>query len=240
MIQIKNNQEKKIIAIIQARMGSMRFPQKMSKLIGPYPLIDWVIKRSLKSNFVDELFLATTKHKRDDFLVDRAKNHSIQFYRGHENDVLSRFIEISKISSPKIIIRICADNPFVDSFELDRLINFYLKNSCDYSFNHQNRMNSGYADGFGAEIFSYDTLRKLSFISKNNNEREHMTLGIWNNRSLFKIKPVPCPHELSFPNLRFDIDTEDDFKKIKYIIDKGVSINSSAFEIINTYHKECL
>ena len=100
-------------------------------------------------------------------------------------------------------------------------------------------MNSGYVDGFGAEIFSYKTLKKLSTISKNNNEREHVTLGIWNNRSLFKIKPVPCPQELSFPNLRFDIDTEDDFKKIKYIIDKDVSINSSAFEIINIYNKEC-
>ena len=59
------------------------------------------------------------------------------------------------------IIRICADNPFIDHIQIDDLINFHNSN-CDYCSNNQDYMNSGYPDGFGAEeILSFNALKKV-------------------------------------------------------------------------------
>ena len=98
--------------------------------------------------------MATSTLTENDYLINHSKSLSVSTYRGSENNVLSRFVEISRKEKADIIIRICADNPFVDPIEIDRLIEFFKSKKCEYSFNHQNRLDSGYADGFGAEIFS--------------------------------------------------------------------------------------
>ena len=139
-----------VFAIIQARMGSSRFPRKMIARLGPYTLIEWVFIRVNKTKNIDKVLLATSDLPRDDELVKIANKYNINVYRGSELDVLKRFYNAAYKNKAKTIIRICADNPFIDPIELDRLINFYNENECDYAFNHQNKLKSNYADGFGA------------------------------------------------------------------------------------------
>ena len=94
-------------------MRSSRLPGKMSYKLGGYPIIDWVIRRSLKSNLVDNIILATSINPENDYLIKRAHLHGIDTYRGSENNVLSRFVEVAKREHADIIVRICADNPFI-------------------------------------------------------------------------------------------------------------------------------
>ena len=146
----------------------------MSK-IGNYTLIDWVIRRLKKSKLVNKIILATSNKKKDIVFKNISKKFKIDFFAGKESDVLGRFVNSVKKIKKGNIIRICADNPFIDPFQVDKLISFYLRNKFDYVCNHQNRLNSMYADGFGAEIFSLELLRKVNTLAVSKKHREHVT-----------------------------------------------------------------
>ena len=234
---MKNIKNYNIIGIIQARMGSTRLSNKMSMDLGGYPIIEWVISRSKKSKLINKLVLATSLLKENDYLINFSKKYMIDSYRGCENNVLSRFVNISKNENADIIVRICADNPFIDHNEIDRLIKFYLSKNCDYACNNQNKLNSGYADGFGAEIFSYDLLQKVNEKVISAENKEHVTLYLWKNKKDYNMMEVPAPVSLKYPDLRFDLDDLDDYAKLQELINNGINIYSSAKEIISVFNK---
>jgi len=208
------NIECEVIGIIQARMGSKRFPKKMLSKIGRYTLIEWVLRRVIKSKKLDKIILATSNLPENKELIKIAETIGVNVVSGSENDVLNRFYNVSKLYPSKNIVRICADNPFVDPFEIDRLISFFKKNKCDYACNHQDRLGSGYADGFGAEIFSKKVLIEICKIAKSPSHLEHVTLYLWDNIHKYKLKAVPAPIHLNNPNLKYDIDIEEDLLHI--------------------------
>lgn len=222
-------------AIIQARVGSNRLPYKVGKKILNLFLIEWVIVRLKKSKKIRKIILATTKKKQDEFLIKIAKKHKIFIYRGSEKNVLNRIYSAAKFYKSDLIIRVCADNPFIDPKEVDFLIKKfnYKKKVYHYGFNHQDRLNTSYADGFGAEIIKFNTLEKLNKIVKKQNQKEHVTQYIWDNLKNFKVLALKAPKKLAYPNLKFDIDTNKDLKIIKSLVSKGnISINTPANKII--------
>ena len=221
-----------VLGLIQARLGSKRLPRKMLLKLDQYSIIEWVIKRSIKSKKLDKLVLATTKLIEDDILCDIAKKLGIGFFRGSENNVLKRFACAADKFNYSSVVRICADNPFIDPLEIDRLIKFFEEEKTDYCFNHLNKLDSQYADGFGAEIFSNKVLQSISKKVINKEQKEHVTLYLWDNMNKYRISSLKAPKTLAYPKLRFDIDNQLDFLKIKSYVDMGISLNSSAGEII--------
>ena len=131
---------KQNIAIVQARIGSSRLPGKMFKKLGRYYLIEWVIMRLKKSKKINKIILATTTNKADKKFINICKKFQITFFSGSVNDVLGRFYDSVKKTNNANIIRVCADNPFIDPIEVDNLISFFNKNKYDYVCNHQNKL----------------------------------------------------------------------------------------------------
>ena len=227
------------IAIIQSRMGSHRLPGKMIRKIGRYSLIEWVIRRLKKSILVNKIILATSNNKKDIVFKNICKKLKIDFFAGKESDVLGRFVNSVDRVKKANIIRVCADNPFIDPNQVDRLISFYSRNRFDYVCNHQNRSNSMYADGFGAEIFSLSVLRKINSLAISKIYREHVTSYIWKNKKKFKIHSLKASVNLAYPYLKFDIDTLQDLKKIRELVRKyKINFNTKAQEIIKYKLKE--
>lgn len=211
----------RIIAIIQARMGSTRFPDKMAAKLGGFPIIDWVIRRSLNSKYIDKLILATSINCENDYLIDRANKHGITSFRGSENNVLSRFSSIAKKENADIVVRICADNPFICGSEIDRIIKIYLENKPDYAFNHIPAIGNNYVDGVGAEVFSSDLLYKIAQNVETNDQIEHVTKYIWDHDTEFKIETIQAPSYLAFPNVKLDIDEELDLIKLENLLSES-------------------
>ena len=146
--------------------------------------------------------------------------------------MLDRFARAAQTYSAETVIRICADNPFIDPHELDKLVLFYESNDFDYVCNHQSRLGNGYADGFGAEIFSNKLLQCISSKAHENRHREHVTLYMWDYASHFRMHALDAPSELKFPELRFDIDTPDDLIRLSRLVSAGICLDSKAAEII--------
>ncbi len=218
--------------IVQARMGSSRFPGKMCAQLGGLTLIEWVFQRLSKLTRPSQLILATTDLYQDEILCRTAQEVGARVYRGSEHDVLDRYLAAAEEVEATEIVRICGDNPFVDPIEIDRLIDFFERENCDYACNHLDRLGSGYADGFGGEIFSIDVLKDMAKNANDEAQREHVTSYILTNSSRFSCVGLKAPVGLNKPNLRFDVDTEKDLIRLNEFVINGVTIDSRAPEII--------
>lgn len=222
----------KTVALVQARMGSTRFPGKMLAQLGGHPLLEWVLHRVRRARMIDAVVLATTTLSRDDELVALAQKFGVQIFRGSETDVLGRFAAAASQYGADIVVRVCADNPFIDPDEIDRLVSHFKNNACDYACNHQDRLGNRYADGFGAEILSSLLLQQVAQTATDARHHEHATLYLWDHAHEFCLSAVPAPHELAYPELRFDVDQPQDLTYLKTLVDAGVAMNSTASEIV--------
>jgi len=221
-----------VVAIIQARMGSSRFPGKMLSPLGPHPILEWVLRRVKQARTLDKVVLATSDRAADEGLADLARANGVTVFRGSETDVLGRFVGAAKEAGASVVVRICADNPFVDPGEIDRLVTFFAGSSCDYACNHQDRLGSRYADGFGAEILSASLLESVAAKATEARHREHVTVYLWEHASEYKLCAVAAPAELAFPELHFDIDTPGDLATLEPLVGVAVAVETPAADII--------
>lgn len=222
----------KTVAIIQARMGSSRFPGKMLAKLGNISVLEWVIIRVKQAKLIDQIIIATSDRLVDDPIEILSKSYSISVLRGSETDVLGRFLAAGKLTDADYVVRICADNPFIDPVEIDKLVDFFQSDLCDYAYNHQDRNSNGYADGFGAEILSFSLLKSIEESAVQLKHREHSTLWIWDHQSDYEIKTIAAPVELAYPMLRFDVDTGEDLAYLQSLVNDGINPDSSAKEVV--------
>ena len=218
------------IAIIQARMGSSRLPNKMMLHMHGHPIIEWVHNRVKKSSMISQVVFVIPDTSQNDILELYLKSIGANIYRGSEVDLVDRFYETSKEYRASNVIRICADNPLVCSSEIDRLVGFYSDNICDYAYNHIPKGNR-YPDGLGAEICSFDLLQEIYNKATIPEHREHVFNYIWDNLSQYQIKTFDPPPELAHPHLKLDLDTIQDYIGL---INKPYNIAMSANEVVNT------
>lgn len=226
----------RVVAVVQARMGSSRFPGKMLAKLGDQELLNWVLTRVCNAKELDQVVLATSTSHDDDQLVKVASNFKVLVVRGSQDDVLDRFVQAAKDSNADLVVRICADNPFVAAEEIDRLVVAHKSGGFDYSCNHQQRLDSRYADGFGAEVLSAALLSDISKSTTQTAHREHVTSYIWDNPQKFKIQAVMAPSELAFPEIKLDIDTPEDLQMLNEFVDKyAITTASSAAKIVQAF-----
>ena len=117
----------KIIAIIQARQTSKRFPNKVIKKISKNTLIEILIKRLKKSKKINKIIFAIPKNKNQNKLRIKLKQKKIEFFEGSENNVLDRYYKAALKYQPKYIVRITADCPLIDYRIVDKIINICIK-----------------------------------------------------------------------------------------------------------------
>lgn len=204
----------RVVAIVQARLGSTRLPLKSLLCLRGYPIVDWVAERLSKAKELDQVLFAIPDTELDRVLADHLERKGIACIRGSENDVLDRFCKAALLSNADIIVRVCADNPLISPEAVDRLISFFKNTGPDYAYNHIPRGNL-WPDGLGAEIVSRHTLEYIDRKAHASSQREHCFNYIWDNPEEWKIATFD-PHEewLQRPNLKLDIDSKEDFQKI--------------------------
>ncbi len=201
----------KNIAVIQARMGSSRLPGKALLRINNIPIIQWIIERVGSCEKLDVVVFAIPDTEKDNQLYEFLYSKGANIFRGSEHDVLTRFHSAATKYPSENVIRICADNPFIDPRTIDELITFFESRKCDYAYNHIPR-NNCYPDGIGAEIVSFEILDKINNEANTNEYREHIFNFIWDNPDIFEIETFNPSHKwMMRPDIRLDIDTRDDY-----------------------------
>lgn len=213
----------KYLALIQARCGSSRLPNKIMKEISGKPEIQWVIERVQRSKLIDEAMVITSIEKNNLPLIEFCSRHGIRVYIGSENDVLDRYYQAAKLIKPEYVIRITADCPVFDWRYLDEAIN-NMRDDTDYVAD----LNETLPDGLDIEIIKFSALETAYRNAVLASEREHVTLYIKNNKDKFKIQNFECPIK-EIGSKRWTLDEDDDFVYISEIYKHFISINKEDF-----------
>lgn len=218
--------KKKVVAIIQARMGSTRLPGKMMKDISGKPLVQHIIERVSYSKMIDDVIVATTLKQEDDIIIDLCSKIGTKGFRGSENDVLDRFYQCAKKFEADIIVRITGDCPFVDPDIIDMSINHFLNHDCDYASTAYPE--PSFPDGLDVEVFSFKALEIAWKEAGLPSEREHVLPYIWKNElGQFKVETIRNDKDLS--HKRWTIDDQNDLKFVVAIYD-ALHRNNSIFK----------
>ena len=155
-----------VLAIVQARMNSTRFPGKVMKEVGGKHLIEILLNRLSKSQKIDKLILATSKSNQDDALAHYVDKLGYEVYRGSEDDVLDRYYQAAKIFKPEIVVRITGDCPLIDPVLVDSIIDKFEVYGADYASNIEPPT---YPDGLDTEVFKFSLLEQSFLETKPNN-----------------------------------------------------------------------
>lgn len=206
----------KNVAIIQARMGSKRLPGKvMMKLDGENPAIYYVIKQLQSSKFLDEIIVATSILNRDDPIEKFVTKMNVPVFRGDEENCLDRYYTCAKKFNADIIVRIPADKPLIDPCLVDDAISKFSKNKYDYV---SNWLSKNVPSGTEVEAMTFDALKKTWENVTKLNHKEHVTQYIYENPEEFKILSIK--YEKYPLDLKYALDTKEDYELIKSIIKK--------------------
>ena len=208
---------RRIVAIIQARMGSTRLPGKVLKEIGGRPMIFYVIQRARHISGVDEVVVATSTNEAEGPLVDYVSSlPGVGIFRGPEDDVLKRYYEAAVAYSADVIMRITGDCPLLCPRISQRVLEAYLacEPACDYATNTKPRT---YPRGLDTSVMGIDTLERVRNEASSPAHREHVTSYIWSNPDRFEWVNVADDHDRH--HHRWTVDTADDLRLIRRIYD---------------------
>lgn len=206
---------KKVAFIIQARMQSTRLPGKILMPLpmgSNVPLLGRIVETLKISNTNHSIIVATSTNPENNLLETFCIENNINCFRGYEEDVLSRFTEIIKTNDYDVIVRLTADNPFVDAEILDFAIGEHLKSEADYS------STKGLPLGMNLEIISKSAL--LSLVSKelSAQDKEHVTLFL-RKSGLYKLNIIEGFLKKSYESLRLTVDYPSDYLVASAIFD---------------------
>ena len=204
----------KKVAIIQARMGSQRYPGKVLAEINGKPAISYLLKSLERSDKINKIIVATSQEAQDKQITNYVRDLNIDCYAGSENNVLSRYVEVARMYRPNNIIRITGDDILLDYNIVDNIIARHISCKVDYTSNLFKR---SFALGQEVEIFTFDTLMRINQYASTKNEHEHVTLYLRNNTKYFKTLNVIAPKKLKWPDLRIALDEKEDLDFIKIL-----------------------
>lgn len=207
----------KIVAIVQARMGSERLPGKVMIKIADKTALYHVITRVRQSKLIDEILIATTTKTEDDIIVEETKNIGVKYYRGSEEDVLSRYYYAAKESNADTIIRITSDCPLIDPEIIDRIIEFYKEHDYEIVANASSDLSKRtFPRGLDVEIFSFQQLETAFMKAYEKYQREHVTPYIYENaKEIYFYK-----NDIDYSKYRWTLDTKEDLELICKIYDE--------------------
>lgn len=223
----------KIIAIIQARLGSTRLPNKVLKELLPgESVLNCMLYRVKKSKLINYIIVATTKNQKDRKLVSYLEKIGQKYFVGKEDDVLDRYYQAARAEgaqSSDIIVRLTADCPVIDPKIIDTVIGRYLDGGYDFVSNSLEPYS--YPDGMDVEVFSFKNLKRARREAVLPSHREHVTFYFWQNQNIFKINYVKNDKNLS--DYRLTLDYQEDYLLLKKIYEHFKNYDFTMQEIID-------
>ena len=201
-----------VVAIVQARMGSTRLPNKVMQPISMgKPIIEVLLSRLNQSKEIKKIVLATSIESCNQSLVNHVNELGYDVFQGSESNVLERYYQAALKYKPDVIVRITGDCPLIDPDVVDIVIQKYKSSNADYVCNVNPPT---YPDGLDVEVFSFSSLKTAMNEAKTPYEREHVTSFIRESGN-FKVKNVS--NNIDYSNERWTVDEPEDYKVVKSI-----------------------
>lgn len=204
----------KVIAIGQARLGSTRLPAKVMLSINGRTILEIFVRRLQKSKLLDDIIIATTVNPQDDIIVDECKRIGVKYFRGDEENVLSRYYFCAKEYKAEHIVRVTSDCPLIDAEILDDGIKAHLDNNADFS---SNSIEKTFPHGLDYQILSIRTLEESFKNATEPDELEHVVCYALNRLNKFKYISIKNQKTRNGSDIRITLDYLEDYVIINNI-----------------------
>lgn len=206
--------DKRVVAIVEARMTSTRLPGKVLLPACGKPLLEHLIERLLRVSNIDSIVIATTINDTDNPIVELAKKLKIYTFRGSEHDVLGRVLGAAYDNNADIIVEITGDCPAIDPDIVEEGIKIFKNADAEYV------ENTNYPGGMNYSIFETTTLAEVECLTRDDiAAREHVTLPIYERPEKFKLLRVDAPAKYRHKNVCIELDELSDYEMIKKIFE---------------------
>jgi len=188
--------------LIQARLSSSRYPGKMLDKVGDVTLLEYVFNRCSASRLADKVIVITSKNISDDAICDLCSDKGIPFFRGELDNVLKRYVDAANYNEIDVVSRVCGDSPFVDVEAVDQMFSLF---SGGVMYDYVSVSNA--INGFISEVFLLEVLEKVMEEKLTDDDKEHVTRYIVNNKKKFRTKSLDLglnPKEMTAYTLTVD------------------------------------
>ena len=196
-------------AVVQARLGSSRFPRKVLAELGGQPALGLLLDRLARSKTISSIVLAIPEGEMDEPLYEWAVERGVEVHRGSETDVLARFFGAASIHESDYVVRITGDCPFIDPQIVDQVVGLCKLEETDYAVTSDT-----FPDGFDVEVCRFDVLRKAHVESVDRYDREHVMPWVRRNAGT-RVRILECEHDLS--DLRLTLDETSDLEVLRAV-----------------------
>ncbi len=184
----------RVVAIVQARMGSTRLPGKVLEPLDEHSMLWHVLRRARAAKTLDRVILATTTAPEDRALEAVARELGVETVFGHPTDVLDRYYQAARAAGADAVVRLTADCPFLDPGVIDDCVALYKSSGRAYA---SNAIKRSFPDGLDVEVFSFAALEAAWKEARLASEREHVTPFIWKDPARFPAAELTRETDLS-------------------------------------------
>jgi spore coat polysaccharide biosynthesis protein SpsF len=202
-----------VLAIVQARSSSSRFPRKVLEDLEGSPMVLRQLERVERARELDAIVVATSVEPSDDELAEALIAGGATVRRGPLDDVFGRFGAVIDEFDPATVVRLTADCPLTDPAVIDEIVRAHRTKQADYTSNVIHRT---FAHGLDAEAFSTDAFERLRRLPLNAAEREHVTLGFYTRPEEFQLASVTQARDDSALRWTVDYPADLDFVRTIY------------------------
>ena len=206
----------RIVAVIQARMGSTRLPGKVLEPIGDRSLLAWTVAGVQAVPGLATVVVATTTEPEDDRIAAAAAALGAEVHRGPVFDVLTRCFEAVAPFEPELVLRQTADNPFPDPSIAASQVEALVTEGLDYVGI------AGWPIGTAAEVCRMHALTAAMDQATATADREHVTPYLYSHPERFRIGtlPRPAPVPAGGERWRYTVDTAADLQLARVLADR--------------------
>lgn len=223
----------KVVAIVQARVGSTRLPNKVIKPIVGKPMIELLLARLSRSQEIDEIVVATSEDAGNLPLVALVGKLGYRCVQGSENDVLDRFVKAGREAQADIAVRITGDCPLIDAQLVDDCVRKFLSSGVDYL---SNAATPSFPDGLDTEVFRFEALEQAASETERQFDREHVTPYL---RESGKFSLGTLQNDIDLSALRWTVDEPADFEVMTNVFTHFVpEIHFSWRQVLQLQHSQ--
>lgn len=201
-----------ILGVLQARLGSERFPGKVLKPVFGKPMLSLQLQRLGRCRRMDALLVATSADPGDDAIASLCREMQVPCFRGSRDDVLDRVYRAAGVYGPRHVVRLTGHCPLADPAVVDEVIAEHLAGDYDYTSNCQLRT---FPDGLDAEVMRFACLEEAWREARLPLYREHVTPFLHQQPDRYELGSVTA--EADYSHLRWVVDGAEDLEMVRRI-----------------------